>query len=133
MILGILLQLKTYQKLSISWLNRNPSLGHTSVRQKCIFTRGGCDWLNGWYFIVLVRSGCSTLEAKCRRRPHLRRHGSCRRYRRHQPSQRPLRSPPPPPPPPPARSGRGDFSIGGDVVARTVDDTTSQTAGRRTM
>jgi hypothetical protein len=32
-----------------------------------------------------------------------------------------------------ARSGRGDFSIGGDVVARTADDTTSQTLGRRTM
>ena len=32
-----------------------------------------------------------------------------------------------------ARSGRGDFSIGGNVVARTADNTTSQTAGRRTM
>jgi len=32
-----------------------------------------------------------------------------------------------------ARSGRGDFSIGGNVVARTADDTTSQTAWRRTM
>ena len=31
------------------------------------------------------------------------------------------------------RSGRGDFSIGGNVVARTADDTTSQTAGWRTM
>ena len=32
-----------------------------------------------------------------------------------------------------ARSRRGDFSIGGDVIARTADDTTSQTAGWQTM